>query len=92
MKVVTYKCDACAKVKGETNHWFGIRLHRDLGTVVIMPFSKVPIEAGGSDGGGVVSGTPRSRRDGSLIRGLIFACVLVIPWAIVVMMILRRAR
>jgi hypothetical protein len=42
MKVVTYKCDACETVKKETNHWFGIRLHRDLGTIVIMPFSKIP--------------------------------------------------
>ncbi len=42
MKVVTYKCDACEKVKGETNHWFGVRHHPNLGTVVIISFSKIP--------------------------------------------------
>ena len=45
MKIVTYKCNACEKVKGETNHWFGVRLHQELGTVVIMPFSKIPPDA-----------------------------------------------
>lgn len=42
MRGLADTCDTCGKLKGETNHWFGIRMNRDLATVLIMPFSKIP--------------------------------------------------
>lgn len=43
-RLVGVVCYQCGKVKGETNHWFGVRLNRDLGTIVIILFSKIPDE------------------------------------------------
>jgi hypothetical protein len=42
MRGVADTCDVCGKVKGETNHWFGVRHHATLGTVVIISFNKIP--------------------------------------------------
>jgi hypothetical protein len=42
MQVVSYLCEVCKKPKGETNHWFGIRLHRELHSIVIFAFSQIP--------------------------------------------------
>lgn len=30
MKVESYKCDGCGKMKGETNHWWIMYASRDL--------------------------------------------------------------
>ncbi len=42
MKVDAYICEACGKMKGETNHWFGLRRHSTLGTIVIISYSNIP--------------------------------------------------
>jgi hypothetical protein len=44
MRTVNFTCNQCTKVKGETNHWFGVRYDSTLKTITIMPFEEIPEE------------------------------------------------